>query len=229
MKHYWARRRGFPPESVESPDELSRPRKNLCVVCTQLDMPAGAQRKLVRAWCDLLPTLKSVEHLWFLSRVPQDLFDAACKAPRLKGLYVKWSGIKSIEALTDAQHLRFFHLGDSAQLQSIDVLSSMRQLRWLDLVNIKRISRLDPIGELQGLEGLSVDGSTWTTQRVETLAPIGRLTSLKYLSIVNLRAADKTLRPLFALRSLEEFLSAQWWDSDEVDELRSRNRRLPSN
>lgn len=229
MKYYWARRRGFPPESVESPHELSRPRRNLCVVCTQLNMPAGAQRKLVQAWCDVLPTLKTVEHLWFLSRVPQDLFNAACEVPRLKGLYVKWSGVKSIEAVTGARHLQAFHLGDSAQLQSIDCLSSMSRLRWLGLANIKRITRLDPIGKLHGLEGLAVDGSVWTTQRVETLAPIGQLPGLKFLSITNLRAADKTLRPLFALRKLGTFWSAQWWDPEEVDELHTRNPKLPSN
>jgi len=226
MKYYWDRRRGFPPDHVESPEQLKRPRKNLCVVCTQLDMPASAQRKLVNAWCELLPILKTVEHLWFLSRVPQDLFDAACQVPKLKGLYIKWSGVKNIEAVASARHLRYFHLGDSAQLQSIDCLSSMQQLRWLDLANIKRIDRLDPIAKLRKLEGLSVDGGTWTTQRVATLEPIGKLTSLRYLSIVNLRAADKTLRPLFRLRKLENFLAAQWWDPAEIDELRARNPKM---
>ena len=229
MKYYWARRRGFPPESTESPDELSRPRRNLCVVCTQLNMPASAQRKLVHAWCDILPTLETVEHLWFLSRVPQDLFNAACKVPRLTGLYVKWSGVKSIADVAGARHLRAFHLGDSAQLQSIDCLASMPRLRWLGLANIKCITRLDPIGKLHRLEGLRVDGSVWTTQRVETLAPIGQLSGLRFLSITNLRATDKTLRPLFTLRKLETFWSAQWWDPEEVAELHARNPMLPSN
>ena len=71
-----------------------------------------------------------------------------------------------------------------------------------------------------------MDGSMWTTQRVETLAPIGQLSDLKFLSIVNLRAADKTLRPLFALQKLETFWSAQWWDPEEVEELHARNPRL---
>ena len=229
MEYYWARRRGFPPERVESPDELSRPRRNLCVVCTQLDMPARAQRRLVQAWCSVLPTLETMEHLWFFSRVPQDLFNAACEVPRLKGLYVKWSGVKNIEAVTGARHLQAFHLGDSAQLQAIDCLSSMSRLRWLGLGNIKRISRLDPIGKLTGLEGLALDGSVWTTQRVETLAPIGRLLGLKFLSISNLRAADRTLRPLFVLRKLEAFQAALWWDPVVVEVLYARNPWLPPN
>jgi hypothetical protein len=105
----------------------------------------------------------------------------------------------------------------------------MSRLRWLGLANIKRISRLDPIAKLHGLEGLGVDGSVWTTQRVETLAPIGQLSGLRFLSITNLRAADKTLRPLFALRKLETFWSATWWDPEEVAQLHARNPMLPSN
>lgn len=84
------------------------------------------------------------------------------------------------------------------------------------------------IGKLAELDGLSVDGSMWTTQRVETLAPIGQLSGLKFLSITNLRAADQTLRPLLALRQLEAFWSAQCWDPNEMEELRRRNPKLPS-
>ncbi len=189
-------------------------------------MPAAAQRKLVQSWCDVLPTLEKVEYLWFHSRVPQRLFDAACQVPRLKGLYIKWSGIKRLEAIGHASQLEAFHLGDSAQVESIECLGAMTKLRWLDLVNIKRVSRLDPLGKLRRLEGLGVEGSVWTTQRVETLAPIGQLANLRYLSIVNLRSADRTLKPLFALRRLEAFHAAAWWAPEEVAELRRRNRRL---
>lgn len=228
MQYFWTIRHDFPPESVESPGEIVRPRRCLNVVCTQLEMPAAAQRKLVQSWCDVLPTLKSVEYMWFHSRVPQHLFDAACQVPQLKGLYIKWSGVKSIEAVSQARHLESLHLGDSAQVESIDCLGSMTGLRWLDLVNIKRVSRLDPLAKLARLEGLGVEGSTWTTQRVESLAPIGQLTGLRYLSIVNLRSDDKTLEPLFALSRLETFHAAAWWKSEEVAELRRRNHKLSS-
>lgn len=228
MNDYWHRRRGFPPEPVESPDELARPHRSLAIVCTQLSMPPRAQRKLVNAWCDVLPTLETVQHVWFLSRVPQDLFDAACRMPRLEGLYVKWSGVTSIDALAEAKRLRAFHLGHSAQLRSIDVLASMSRLRWLGFVWIPRIVRLDPIGRLVDLEGLTVDGSIWTLrdQRVESLAPLGRLRRLQFLSLQGLRASDRTLRPLFALRKLKAFWGSHRWDPAEVDELRARNPGL---
>jgi hypothetical protein len=94
------------------------------------------------------------------------------------------------------------------------------------LENIKRISDLDPIGDLRGLEELAVEGSTWTTQYVETLSPIGRLLELRYLSLINLRARDGTLRPLYTLRKLRRFRAAAWWDEAELQELRKLNDQL---
>ncbi len=88
----------------------------------------------------------------------------------------------------------------------------MQSLKWLDLESVTRIKSLDALAGLTSLEGLSVDGSMWTTQVVGTLGPVGNLVDLRYLSIVNLRAIDGTLSPLFALRKLEVFLSAKWWN-----------------
>mgnify|MGYP002396452061 CR=1 FL=1 len=79
------------------------------------------------------------------------MFDAACQMLNLEGLYVKWSGIKSAEAICEAKHLRFFHLGSSPALTSIEPLRFMHMLEWLGLENIKRINNLEPIGELTAL------------------------------------------------------------------------------
>lgn len=227
MKYFWQRRPDdqWPPESVREPQEFSGGSR-LNIVCTQTALPAPAQRQLVRSWCERLPTLTGVEYLWLNSRVPQDLFDAACSVPGLKGLYVKWSGIKSIEAVKGASSLRSLHIGSSTGLQSIAPLRELALLRWLGLGNLKRISSLDPLVSLTHLQGLAVEGSMWTTQRVDTLGPVGQLSGLKYLSIINLRARDGTLAPLFALRHLETFYSAQWWPEEELVELRSRNPGL---
>ncbi len=92
--------------------------------------------------------------------------------------------------------------------------------------NLKRIRDFGPLSELTELEGLTLEGSMWSTQRVTSLAPIGRLHKLKFLSIANLRADDGTLAPLFSLRSLETFNAAKWWNKMELDEIRRRNPML---
>ncbi len=227
MKRFWdyAPKERFPPSPIENPGELESSDR-LNVACTQTDLSPSAQRKLVRSWCARLPKLEGVKFLWLSSRVSQPLFDAACEVPGLEGLWVKWSGVKNVDALEKADSLRYFHLGSSSGLVSLGPLASKRDLRWLGIENVKRVSSLDPIARLRRLEGLTVEGSMWSPQRIESLSPIGELTNLRYLGLANLRATDGTLRPLFKLSRLEEFVAAEWWNPAEVAELRRRNPGL---
>lgn len=227
MEYFWYHRPedNHPPSSIAWPSELNSGER-LAIACTQLDISPSRQRTLVREWCRLLPTLEGIKLLWLNSRVPQDLFEAACAVPDIEGLYVKWSGIKSLSSVANAASLRYLHIGSSPGIESILPLANQKGLKWLGLENVKRIDDLSPLGELTSLRGLLIEGSMWTTQRVKTLGPIGRLSQLEYLSIANLRAADETLRPLFSLRNLHSFHAAQWWDEKEIEELRRLNPSL---
>jgi hypothetical protein len=224
---FWYHRpeESFPPKSIRDPEEYDG-LPVLNVVCTQTNLPPREQAKLVRRWCDFLPTISGLEFLWFHSKVPQELFDAACMVPRLQGLWIKWSSMKSIGAIVKAANLRFLRLGSSPQLTSIEHLRELRSLIWLELENIKRISDLTVIAELRQLQGLVIEGSMWTTQVVDSLAPLARLSCLRYLALPNLKAKDKTLSPLFSLSSLEQFHAAQWWSEEEVSQLRKANPKL---
>lgn len=223
--YYWYHRpsENWPPEAVQEPGEI-RSDGRLSVWCTQTHRNANEQRKLVARWCETLPTLKGVRHLWLGSRVPQKLFDAACRVPGLESLYIKWSGIKKLNALEHADGLRYLHIGSSTGVESIQPLGSLKSLRWLGLEKFTRIRCLDPLADLVDLEGLTVEGSEWTTQNVETLAPIGKLLNLRYLAIANLRSTDQTLSPLFTLRRLEVFYAAKWWDCKEWPNWRDKTR-----
>jgi hypothetical protein len=223
--YYWYPSEDWPPELVQEPGEI-RPDGRLSVACTQTSRSASEQRKLVSRWCDILPNLKGVRHLWLCSRVPQRLFDAACQVPGLESLYIKWGGIKKLNALENASELRHLHIGSSTGVESIEPLGSMKSLTWLGIESFTRISCLDPLEKLVGLEGLTVEGSIWTTQHVQTLAPIGKLLNLRYLAITNLRSMDQTLSPLFALRRLEVFHAAKWWAANEIAELERVNPKL---
>jgi hypothetical protein len=226
MRYFWYHRpaEDFPPPRVTRPEELG-PAERLCLGCTQTDLPDAEQRRLVRKWCELLPTLDGLRYLWLDSRTPQALFDAACKVQGLEGLWVKWSGVTSIDALRDTK-LRYFHLGSSSRLASIEPLATASTLRWLGLENINKIDDIAPLGGLTALEGLYLEGSMWTTQRVKTLAPLGRLKGLRFLALANLRADDGTLEPLYPLTELESLSLAAWWPEDQVREIERRNPGL---
>jgi len=105
-------------------------------------------------------------------------------------------------------------------------LRSLRSLNWLGIESFTRIRYFDLLVKLVDLEGLTVEGSMWTTQYVETLAPIGKLLNLRYLANKNLRSIDQTLSPLFTLIQLEVFHAAKWCDCNELAELERLNPKL---
>jgi hypothetical protein len=146
MSYFWYYRpkENFPPPCVTRPDEVGA-MERLAVCCTQTELRSAEERKLVQHWCRFLPTLVHVRFLWFQSRVPQALFDAACRIKSLEGLYIKWSGLSNIDALQESRELRYFHLGSSTGLRSIDTLPRHRQLKWLGLENLKRIRDIEPV------------------------------------------------------------------------------------
>ena len=147
--YYWYHRpsEDWPPDSVQEPGEV-RSDGRLNVWCTQTHRSANEQRKLVAIWCDTLPALKGVRHLWLCSRVPQKLFDAACRVPNLESLYIKWSGINNLNALENAHALRYLHIGSSTGVESIEPLGSLKYLNWLGLESFTRIRCLDPLMDL---------------------------------------------------------------------------------
>ena len=227
LSYFWVWRpdQSFPPESIRHTVQYTGTER-LNVVCTQTNLTASRQKHIVDEWCDFLPTLSNVRLLWFSSRVPQKLFEAACRVPNLEGLYIKWSGISTLAPLSGAAHLRYFHLGQSTQLTSIEPLGELEQLRWLGLELLSKVREFSAIGRLVGLDGLSLEGSMGTTWRVSTLEPLQSLASLRYLSIANLRSDDMTLAGLFPLTNLATFRLAKWWKSEEIEEIRRRNPAL---
>lgn len=227
LKYFWYSRpnESFRPQCIRRPEQLCDSDR-LNIACKQTPLSASQQKKLVSEWCDVLPTLSRIRFLWFSSRVPQRLFEVACRMPHLEGLYIKWSGIKDLTPLTETARLRYFHLGQSALVDSIEPLSEMKRLHWLGLELLSKVRDFIALGDLSGLEGLSLAGSMGTTWRVNSLAPLGRLVNLRYLSIANLRSADATLAGLSPLLHLEAFHHAKWWKSEELEEIRRRNPAL---
>jgi hypothetical protein len=201
------------------------PSEKLCVVATQAGLSPPAQRANVAAWCDILPTLHGVRFLWLGSRVPQALFEAVCRMSALEGLYIKWSGITDLAAIARCTRLRYFHLGQSAQVSSIQDLRHV-QLRWLGLELLAKVRDLSPIACMTQLEGLSLEGSMSTRWSVENLRPLRGLDGLRYLSIANLTAEDRSLAPLFSLTHLETFHHGTWWPATELSEIHRRNKAL---
>lgn len=214
---YWYHRpeENFPPASLRHPADYGGG-ENLSIACTQTDLPAKAQKALVQAWCEFLPTLKDVKTLWFQTRTTQELFDAACRMPSLEGLYVKWGGINSLDALSGLPRLHALHLGSSPGVTNIQLLADMSALRWLQLDNLKAITDLAPLSGLTALEGLGFTGAEGKRHTLDTLAPLADLTRLRWLHLGSIHVADGSLRPLGGLKALRWIGMGNFFDVSEL-------------
>lgn len=202
VHHYWNLHHQERPRDIQSPDDY-RGGPDLAIQCTQLDLPASQQRKLVAQWVNTLPTLQGVRRLWLSSRVPQALFDAACQITGLTDLWIKWSGIHTLAALAPLEALQRFHLGDSASLLSLQPLAALPQLEWLWLGGMSKIPDLTPLAEIHSLQGLCVTGTESKGLVVPTLAPLAALRNLRWLQLGCLRPAQDGLEPLATLQTLQ--------------------------
>lgn len=190
----------FPPRSITALEDYAGGER-LCLVITQTSLPAAAQKRLLAAWCERLPSLSQVKYLWFQSKVTQEMLDAACAMPGLEGLYIKWSAIRSLERLPQLEKLRQLFIGGAPSVTSIAPLGRMAHLTWLETENLKAVSDFSPLASLTNLVGLGVTGSMWSQQPIDTLRPFGKLTGLEWLGVS--AASDGSLRPLEPLGRLK--------------------------
>jgi hypothetical protein len=157
--------------------------------------------------------MRQVRRLFLESRVPQALFDAACRIPNLEGLWLKWSGasIKSQAALEQCPRLRYLPIGSSTQVVDLRPLEGLRDLEALKLEAFLRADDLGPLTRLPKLEELGFFGSLGTTVRVRSVEPFSRIETLRRLDITNLRAAAPgSFRKLARLHRLEALATAAW-------------------
>lgn len=220
---YWQFGRRSSPRAVTEPVHY-RPSPGLFLdaipLGTQDQVSDEVERQRVDQWCELLPTLTEVKQLWLYSFVPKRLLDAALQMPQLETLFVKWGNTENLDRLSELSNLRHLHLGGLSQVTNIDVLGTLAGLITLEIEDFKRVDDFAPLAALPQLEGLSLDGSIWNTQNIQTLAPIGELTSLRRLTLLNAQVQDKSLDPLLKLKHLEAFHSARWYPDSEFAKLR---------
>lgn len=216
---FWHHRptKNFPPKPVRFPLDYDASDR-LNIVCTQTELKPSEQKKLVKSWCSVLPKMDKVEYIWFSSRVPQELFDAVCEMKSLKGLYIKWSGIKSIENIANAKALKYLHIGSSPSLSPLEPLSQLPNLEWLELENIKACSDLSFTQHLTKLKGLSIagDGNSVKYLKAKTLEPLTKLQSLYWLSLGTFLVEQDGLLPLAKLGKLKYLSISNKYKMEEI-------------
>ncbi|HNC31975.1 MAG TPA: hypothetical protein PLH49_13365 [Chitinophagaceae bacterium] len=99
--------------------------------------------------------------------------------------------------------------------KTFDVLSGLKNLRYLSILHMPKISDLSPISKLHNLESLSLSTSaSWDASRkitkVTSIEPIADLPLLKHLELFGVCPADKSLKPLEKIKTLESARFSQY-------------------
>ncbi|AWA31029.1 hypothetical protein HYN48_13580 [Flavobacterium magnum] len=175
----------------------------------------------VKAWSKFLPTLENVKFLWISSNVNQELFESICNMKNLIGLNIEKNSIKNIDAIGNVSTLTFLRLANFTTIENIKSLSLLISLEVLELENFKNVSDFQIIGKLKKLQGLSISGSMFSSQRIENIDFIKSLTSLKYLMLINSKMTDKNFDALLNLHQLETFYSSYNYPRTEFEKLKS--------
>ena len=101
------------------------------------------------------------------------------------------------------------------------MLGKLTSLITLELQQLNKISDFSILSKLTNLEGLGIDGGIWTAQRIDTLKPLAILRKLKYLTLINTQAKDKSFDSLLGLTELVYFQSSWNYPEAEFEKLKS--------
>ncbi len=186
--------------------------------CTQTRLSPYLQNKLIRKWCDLLPTLNKVKYLFFVSRMNQKIFEAICQMTNIEVLDTGWGGIKDLSKIKNLKSLRSLSLR-SSPIESIETLVSLKTLENLTLSNLKRIQNFRTLSALPNLVELSISGSMGSTLYLNTIKDLAELKNLKSLNLSNTRIRDKNIRILANLKKLEILDLPYWYKKDDFEYL----------
>jgi hypothetical protein len=199
---YWPHRQlsGEIPSAILSPDEYTDS-EVLNIACTQTGRPSTQQRRIVDEWVHRLPTVPATTVV-FSSKVPQELFDAACAAPHLQALSVKWSSCASLAGLGRARGLQALFLGSSPAVTDLSPLAGLLKLRHLFIENVGAPVDLSPVGRLIELREFGLSAGRGRRLPVLSLEPLSHLPALEMLWLVSLQIQEGDLRALHSLQSL---------------------------
>lgn len=219
-QEFWARpaQKQIEPECIRWPSDYAGG-AYLSIACTQTELPASQQRNLVDSWCQVLPDLSEVRWLWFQTKVPQKLFEAACKLHKLESLYISWSAVKELAPLEQLGGLRHLYIGSIVQVEDFGVLERLRHLKWLQLNNLKNMKSLEPIADLAELIGLGITGTESKRLVLPSFQPLSVLKNLEWLHLGAVYAEDQSLRAFDGLQGLKCLEIGNYYPTEEFARL----------
>ena len=152
--------------------------------------------------------------------VNQDFLEEISQLPLLEFLYIDQTTAANADCLGRCKKLRQLVIVGGTKFPSLSWLQSLPPLDSLRLENFKQITDLSPISTLTSLRAFGIEGSMWTTQRVNSFRPITVLPRLEALFLANCRPVADGLEPLQRLTQLRFLEIAAFYPDSEFLKLR---------
>lgn len=192
--------RHFPPAITEVSEYDGGSSVN--VSCTQLIYAnERTKRRILKEWIEAIPSLPA-RMVRFSCHVPEPLLVAICGNPSIRGLYIKWTKSKSVEALRSLNHLEQLYLGNAAGIDDATPIMSLENLKVLSVENLKKITNYSFLQCLSRLESLSIVGGMYSRPIINDLQFVSKLTQLRSFSLVAMRCRRPSLEPFWQLKQL---------------------------
>ncbi|GAB3808291.1 hypothetical protein GCM10028798_33990 [Humibacter antri] len=142
----------------------------------------------------------------FVSRVPQELLDAATGQTRLRRLAVKWGSYSDLACLTRLAVLEDLTLGGADNVTTLTPLTGLPALSRLHVSQAFNAVDPSPLGGLAHLHELRFGNSYPGSDRSVVLPDVrwaATLVDLRRLDLPGTRILDPDLSPLLELHRLE--------------------------
>ncbi|MBJ7428026.1 MAG: hypothetical protein JHD28_03585 [Bacteroidia bacterium] len=97
----------------------------------------------------------------------------------------------------------------------------MKSLITLETTQLNKIIDFSVIGNLTQLEGLGLNGSIWTAQKLDNIEFISSLQQLRYLTLTSTQIKQKSFDPLLKLQQLERFDCSWNYPEKEFEKLKN--------
>lgn len=219
---YWHIERNPNPPAVTQVSEYDGA-PDPAIVCTQLPATSSKtdQQRIVRAWCEFFARPASVRRVWFLSRLPQEIFEAVCTQRALQGLYVKWSGITDLSPIAGLVGLTHLYLGASGSVTDLSPVADLEALTDLSIDNFQKVTDYSPLGRLRSLRHLMISGDAFAPKKIKiaSLAPFASLAELQTFSRWAATIVDGSYDAIVGLKNLEHLDLPKTRDTKAIEAL----------
>lgn len=179
----------------------------------------------IKIWNKSLEKLESVEYIWTYHKLNQTTFESMCRMKNLKGINIKWSSIKDTECLKNLAGLKHLNIGLSTNIQKIEPICSLPNLITFESENLKNVDDWGFLTNQVQLEGLGISGGTYERLKLSSLDFLRNLKNLKYLYLISTNISNKSLKPIYNIKGLENLILTNDWEDEE---LRKLKQNLPN-